>query len=241
MERSVFSRAARELICRVGEALYPVACAACGARLDGRAGGLPLCGACDAALVPLGEAFCLTCARTGGDPRRCVRASHLALAGAFVWNEPVRALVHALKFGDTPELAPALVARAWSTPAFAARPRPDALVPAALHALRRRERGYDQSEALAQAFAPLVGAPAGRWLRRRRATRQQARLGARERAANLAGAFEVIAPAMVRGRRVAVVDDVVTTGATGSAACEALVRAGAQRVELWAIAYEPLE
>ena len=241
MERTVFSRTARELTRSFCEALFPVACAGCSARIDGRAGGLPLCGVCNAALVSLGEAFCLTCARTGGDPRRCVRASHLALAGAFVWNEPVRALVHALKFGDRPELAPALVARAWSTPAFAARPRPDAIVPAALHALRRRERGYDQSEALAQAFAPLAGAPMGRWLRRRRATRQQARLGARERAANLAGAFEVTAPGLARGRRIAVVDDVVTTGATGTAACEALVAAGARRVELWAIAYEPLE
>jgi ComF family protein len=158
-----------------------------------------------------------------------------------VWNEPVRALVHALKFGDAPELAPALAARAWTTGAFAARPRPDALVPASLHRLRRRERGYDQSDALAQAFAPLAGAPAARWLRRRRATRQQARLGARERAANLAGAFEAIAPGLTRGRRIAVVDDVVTTGATGIAACEALARAGAPRVELWAIACEPLE
>jgi len=241
MERSVFSRAARELTRSVCEAVFPVACAACGVRLDGRVGDLPLCGACDSALVPLGEAFCLTCARTGGDPRRCVRATHLALAGAFVWNEPVRALVHALKFGDAPELAPALAVRAWSTGAFAPRPRPDAIVPAALHALRRRERGYDQSEALAQAFAPFAGAPAGRWLRRRRPTRQQARLGARERAANLAGAFEVTVPGLVRGRRIAVVDDVVTTGATGTAACEALAQAGAQRVELWAIAYEPLE
>jgi len=236
MERSVWGALSRSWC----EAIFPVACAACGMRIH-TGGDLPLCSVCEGSLISLGEAFCLTCARTGGDPRRCFRSSHLGLAGAFVWNEPVRALVHALKFGDAPELAPALVARAFATPAFAARPRPDAIVPAALHALRRRERGYDQSEALAEAFAPHFGAPVGRWLVRRRATQQQARLGARERAANLAGAFEVVSASLARDRRLAVVDDVVTTGATGSAACEALIAAGARRVELWAIAYEPLE
>jgi ComF family protein len=149
--------------------------------------------------------------------------------------------VHELRFGDAPDLAGPLVARAWATPAFTGRPRPDAIVPASLHALRRRERGYDQAEALAGAFAGKGGAPVARWLVRRRATRQQARLGARERRENLADAFEAERPEWVRGRRVAVVDDVVTTGATVAAAGEALTRAGAARVEVWSIAYEPLE
>ncbi len=236
MERSF-----RALTLGLAGALFPVGCAACGEALEPTQGGLPLCSACDGALVPLGEAFCLTCAQGGGAPRRCVLVSHVALAGGFVWTEPVRALVHALKFGDAPELAEPLVARAWATPAFVGRPRPDAVVPAALHPLRRRERGYDQAEALATAFARRAGAPAGRWLERRRTTRQQARLGARERARNLADAFEAVEPAWVRGRRVVVVDDVVTTGATVSAAAAALARAGAARVEVWAIAYEPLE
>jgi ComF family protein len=221
-------------------AALPVGCAACGAALD-EAHALSLCGPCDAGLVDLGEPFCLDCARTGGAPRRCPARAHLRLAGGFVWNESIRAPIHALKFGDAPELAQALVARAWAGAAFRARPRPDLVAAIPLHPVRRRERGYDQAALLARAFAHHAGAPDVAALVRTRPTRQQARLKARARAENLAGAFRVVEPGWVRGRHVALVDDVATTGATLDAAAKALVIAGARRVEAWTIAYEPLE
>ena len=228
------------LVRAVLEAALPVGCAACGAALE-EAHALSLCGACEAGLVDLGEPFCLDCARAGGAPRRCLARSHLRLAGGFVWNESIRAPIHALKFGDAPELADALVAHAWAGAGFSARPRPDLVVPVPLHPVRRRERGYDQAALLARAFAHHAGAPDVAALVRIRPTRQQARLDARARAGNLLGAFRVALPGWMRGRHVALVDDVATTGATLDAAAKALLDAGARRVEAWTIAYEPLE
>jgi len=221
-------------------AAFPVGCAACAAMLEEDAT-LPLCAACDGALVDVGEPFCLDCARAGGEPRRCRRATHLHLAAAFTFDDAVRTLVHAFKFGDAPELAEPLVARAWEGPAFAGCERPDLVVPVPLHPVRRRERGYDQAARLAHAFAARAGAPDVTALARVRPTRQQARLGATERAANVAGAFLCARPELVRGKGVALVDDVATTGATLRAAADVLRAAGARRVMAWTIAFEPLE
>jgi ComF family protein len=222
------------------EAALPVACAACRERLT-VAADLPLCAACAAAAVEAGPAFCFPCARARRDPAACRRRDHARLRAGFTWNEPLRALVHAFKFGGAVELAAPLVDAVLATEAFADVAPPGAIVPAPLHRVRRRERGYDQAEALARAFALRSGAPLVRALARTRATRQQARLGAAERATNLAGAFRVVAPAEIAGRRLALVDDVVTTGATVAAAAEALRAAGAASIETWCVAYEPLE
>ena len=231
-----FGGGARALI----EAALPVACAACRARLTAAAD-LPLCADCAAAAVEAGPAFCFPCARARREPAACRRRDHARLRAGYTWNEPLRALVHAFKFGGAVELAGPLVDAALATEGYDGAVQPDAVVPAPLHRVRRRERGYDQAEALGRAFALRTGAPLARALVRTRATRQQARLGAAERAANLAGAFRVVAPAEVAGRRVALVDDVVTTGATAAAAAEALVAAGAGPIEIWCVAHEPLE
>jgi len=240
MGRSLLARAlgacARGLI----EAAFPVACAACGARV-GEETRLPLCAGCRRALVDCGPAFCLDCARAGGSPRTCRRADHRRLRAGFTWNEPLRAVVHGFKFGAAEDLAAPLADASWSGPAFADKPRPDLLVPVPLHPVRRRERGYDQALVLAAAFAERAGAPVVAALVRARATRQQARLPAAARRANVAGAFALRAPGVVRGRRVALVDDVVTTGATVDAASAVLAAAGARRIETWCVAYEPLE
>jgi ComF family protein len=163
------------------------------------------------------------------------------MRAGFTWNEPLRAVVHALKFDAAPGLAGPLVEAAWSGPGFAAAARPDLVVPVPLHRLRRRERGYDQAALLAAQFAARAGAPLVGALGRTRATRQQARLPAAARRVNLAAAFAVREPGVVRGRTVALVDDVVTTGATADAAAAALAAAGARRIEIWCVAYEPLE
>lgn len=228
------------------EAVFPLACAACAGGLAGDADAdpgpaLPLCAACLASLVDCGPAFCLPCARTGGSPRACRRSEHHRLRAGYTWNEPLRAVIHAFKFGGADGLAGPLVATAWTAPAWATAPRPDLVVHVPLHPLRRRERGYDQAAALAREFAARAGAPVAGALARTRATRQQARLPAVARRSNVAEAFACRDPALVRGRRVALVDDVVTTGATIEAAAATLAAAGARRVELWCVAHEPLE
>ncbi len=243
MERSlrlllrIVGEGARALI----EAALPVACAACDARLL-VADDLPLCATCAAAAVEAGPAFCLVCARERRDPRGCRRTDHPWLRAGFTWNEPLRALVHAFKFSGAVELAAPLVDAALDTAGFAAVARPDAIVAVPLHRVRRRERGYDQAEALARAFAECTGAPLVRGLERPCATRQQAKLDAAGRRTNVAGAFRALpAAATLAGGRVAVVDDVVTTGATMLAAIDALRDVGVPSVEAWCLAYEPLE
>ncbi len=108
------------------------------------------------------------------------------------------------------------------------------LVPVPLHASRRRERGFNQSELLARGLARALGKERGETapevvpacLRRKRATPPQTGLSVAARHANLRGAFEVVKPDAVRGRAIVVVDDVMTTGATISACARALKRAG---------------
>jgi ComF family protein len=103
-----------------------------------------------------------------------------------------------------------------------------ALVPVPLAASRERQRGYNQSECLARALAPLWKAPV--WsdvLQRCRATRTQTRLTPEERVRNVHGAFAA-AGAGLRGAHVVLVDDVVTTAATLNACAAVLHEAGAR-------------
>lgn len=111
----------------------------------------------------------------------------------------------------------------------------DVIAPIALHPDRRRERGFDQALLLARAIAKGAGRPCRADLVRRiRDTGRQVGSDRAERERNLAGAF--VASAAVRGMGIALVDDVVTTGATARAAATAVMEAGASRVVVLAVA-----
>jgi ComF family protein len=113
----------------------------------------------------------------------------------------------------------------------------DLLIPVPLHPSRERERGYNQSALIARAVGERLGVPVEeRVLQRLKNTQTQTRLSAPERTANVAGAFRVRIPETVAGRRIALVDDVVTTGATADACAEALLTTGASEVLLFALA-----
>lgn len=113
--------------------------------------------------------------------------------------------------------------------------RPDGIVPVPLHAARFAERGFNQAQELARPLARAIGAPLlDAVCSRRIATPPQAGLGARQRTRNLRDAFA--ASGAVRGLRLAVVDDVLTTGSTAKALSRELLRAGAASVEVWAVA-----
>jgi len=115
------------------------------------------------------------------------------------------------------------------------KPCVDALVPVPLHATREAKRGYNQAREMAMFASELIGIPLeDRIVRRPRATVEQTALPAAARRRNLRGAFEVRACTVPL--RVAIVDDVMTTGATVAALALALKRAGCRHVEVWAIA-----
>ncbi|HEX6549193.1 MAG TPA: ComF family protein [Gammaproteobacteria bacterium] len=114
-------------------------------------------------------------------------------------------------------------------------PRPEMLIPVPLHPTRLRERGFNQALELARPVARRLGVRLATGLcRRTRPTEVQSRLDHESRQRNMRGAFEITAP--VAGLDLAIVDDVVTTGATVSALAARLRDAGAARIRVWTLA-----
>jgi ComF family protein len=160
-------------------------------------------------------------------------AYHRARA-AVRFDEVSRALVHALKYGDRLDLAP-MMGRWLANAGRELLADADALVPVPLHWRRRWARRFNQSAVLAAAVSAASGVPlAAGALKRMKATAQQVGLSRSERAANVAGAFRVPpdGKAAVVGRRLVLLDDVLTSGATVEGCARALLRAGAANVDV---------
>jgi ComF family protein len=228
--------------------VFPAVCPVCATRSDDPAH-RPFCGACWAAL-PLGLApGCPVC----GEPfpglagtlpcDGCRRAPPpYAFARAVgQYRDGMREGIHALKYGGRPVVATPL-GRLLADTAPAILPAPPAdwaegLVPVPLHPARLAERGFNQAKLLAGPCGTRWGVPVlARALVRTRATRPQTDLDAEARRANVRDAFAVRRPADVRGRRLLLMDDVLTTGATVGAAARALRAAGAAAVGVLALA-----
>jgi ComF family protein len=109
----------------------------------------------------------------------------------------------------------------------------DAITPVPLHARRLWTRRFNQAAALGREIARRAGKPfEPALLRRIKATPSQVGLSREQRVQNMQGAFRAAPAALVQGRRIALVDDVLTSGATANAAARALLRAGAAQVDL---------
>jgi ComF family protein len=225
----------------VTDLAFPALCLACDRRLPAepaptQAGSVPLCPACLRRL-PRAEAAEVG-ARLAALPTGNVFAAATAL---WVFDEggAVQRLQHTLKYRDRPTLGVALGRLLGQAVVEATGPvRYDAVVPVPLARVRRLERGYNQSAALAAgASEVLAGSPpvAEHVLVRARRTRSQTALSRARRWANVEGAFTTPNPDALRGRRLLLVDDVLTTGATVTAAAQPLVAAGAT-VDLAALA-----
>jgi ComF family protein len=157
---------------------------------------------------------------------------------AVVYNDVARLLVSRLKYNDRPELA-LFCARLMAGAGHELWHDAPLLVPVPLHPSRQRERRYNQSTELAAALGRLTGLPADAGLvRRTRKTRQQVGLSGDGRQRNVQGAFAVHPDILVRakGKRIVLVDDVYTTGATTKAVTRTLVRAGVEGVDVMSFA-----
>jgi ComF family protein len=207
------------------EFALPQRCTHCEAPASARS---VLCEPCLARIPQVPAALCATCLARGDAPYACLRHPHTQVASAWIYDDAAAAVVQALKYDGRPQLASALggvLAGALSADAR----RADLVLEMPLHPARERERGYNQASVLADALAEAASVPrAPGAILRTRATAPQARLGQRERRQNVGGAFQVRHPARLRGRRVLVVDDVLTTGSTMQACLGALAEAGAE-------------
>ncbi len=150
------------------------------------------------------------------------------------YQDELRKLIHLFKYQRVRTLARPLGSLLGA--ALPGEERFDAIVPMPLHWWRRWRRGFNQSELLANEIARRCGVKVVDAVRRARATAPQAGLSNTRRRENVAGAFHVPRPERIRGLRVALVDDVLTTGATANACAAALKRAGALRVTLLVLA-----
>lgn len=153
---------------------------------------------------------------------------------AVIYGEVASTIVSRLKYGDRPELA-RFCARLMAGAGHELWADAPLLVPVPLHRARQRERRYNQSAELAQQIGRLTGLKVDPTLVQRiRRTRQQVGLSGDGRQRNVAGAFAVHPDALVRtgGRRVVLIDDVYTTGATVKAVTRSLRRAGIDAVDV---------
>jgi ComF family protein len=216
------------------EEFFTESCPAC----DLASGG-GFCGVCAAELTRVVDA-CPRCglARPVAQcPRTQIAWEVDALVAPFSYGPPLDHYVQALKYrgGRAMGRALALLLRAELT---AVRPEIDALVAVPLHRTRLHERGYNQAQEIARVLARALEVPALEYgIERRVATPAQAGQGAKERRSSVAHAFRI--RRALAGRRIAIVDDVVTTGATVNALAAELKAAGAARCVVLAVARTP--
>jgi len=206
-----------------------------------------LCPACAADLPRLPRERCPRCALpvTGGVLcGRCIGepSAFDASVAVFAYAFPADVLVQGLKFRGELALAPFLAGElsAEIGAAGGAPGRADLIVPVPLHAARLRERGYNQAMEIARGVGAHLGVPVAADLcERLRDTPAQLGLPWKERRANMHGAFSC--RRSLEGRSVAVIDDVMTTGATLNEVAATLKQFGAARVLNWVIARTPAD
>ena len=235
----------RKLATRALDIVLPPRCLSCGGSV-GEHG--QLCAACWAAVSFIAPPFCAACgtpfAFDGGAGALCgaciaARPLYDRARAVMRYDDGARALVLGFKHADRTDRAPALarwMARAGAELLAGA----DVIVPVPLHRWRLLHRRFNQSALLAHELGRVAGRPVvAHLLRRKRNTPSQGALTRAQREDNVAGAF-LLRPgqaARVAARRVLLVDDVLTTGATATACTKVLLRAGATAVDVLTVAH----
>lgn len=219
--------------------LWPRNCLLCRARAPA---GKDLCAACERSL-PRSHAPCPRCGAPGavvGTDVMCGACQKSPPAfdstrAVFRYDSPVDRLIQQLKYQGRLELSRVLGNYVAQHLLTLDDPLPDVVVPVPLHVARLRERGYNQSLEIARFVARALQVPLD-WqgTQRIRPTVPQTELPRDQRRKNMRGAFT--ATREFSGQRIAILDDVMTSGHTANALAECLRRSGAGEVRVWVVA-----
>ena len=221
----------------LGSLFFPAHCAHCGVALRGEE---DFCAECAKGLERLSPPMCNTCSQPfqgrieDFECPNCAGADFsFEMAVCVVRSRGVvRELLHRLKYGREIWIARVLggLLREGLSDARLAGRTIDALVPVPLHAVRMREREFNQAALIAGHLSRHAGIPVSDVLKRVRATGTQTRLDRRHRMQNLRNAFTLVKNADVKDKSLLLVDDVLTTGSTLDACASVLLEHGAASV-----------
>ncbi len=209
--------------------VFPRWCIGCGRE------GEYICGACRMTLSVIDPPACARCGRPSSSGTHCPvctegEAQINGIRSPFLFDGVIRRAVHEFKYNNLRDLAPALAGMLYDY--ILNNPLPgEVLVPVPLHPRRLRERGYNQSALVARELGRLSGMPVaeGCLVRSRQAPPQVRSAGAEERRRNVAAAF-TCRDRRLEGKKVILIDDVSTSGATLDACAGVLKSAGADSV-----------
>ncbi len=229
----------------VFDLVAPERCRVCGqaTRIAGQEHG-PLCEHCLAMVHYVADDWCL-CGRTrfastfrGHRCGQCLdkMPSYVQAMAPCLYEEPVNILLRRLKYGGDSTVLPALACIVRQASHWRPEIPPDCIIPVPLHRRRLKERGFNQSLVLARLLFPQYRSKIDLFaLQRQKDTTPQAGLDRAARKRNLRHGFVVPDPKRVSQRRIYLVDDVFTTGATMEECAQTLVKAGA--LEVVAVSY----
>ena len=224
----------RKLLSGVFDWIYPPVCAGCGEP------GALLCESCRGNLHTVGEHFCSKCGKPLKKGSRCrLCRTHefrfLSSRAPYIYDGPAAAMIKSLKYNGNLSLVPLLadlLSEFWMNLNWDI----DIVIPVPLSQERRAQRGFNQSEMIAKAFAGRTGLKADpRALMKIRHTAQQVGLSAEQRQENLHNAFAA-ENILIRGKRILLLDDVMTTGSTFAECSAVLLDGGARSVNCLSIA-----
>lgn len=229
--------------------IYPPLCVLCKNPLSPIQKKDQICSFCQSTIMPNRPPFCSLCSRPLADPysQFCVscerRPQHFDKAWAScLYNDPMRRLIHLFKYGQKTHLQYFFVklVNEFLEKFHVGLTDYDLMVAVPLHSARLRERGYNQAHLLAERFSQQWATPLSLGnVARIRNTRNQATLSQKERWTNIHGAFRIKSPSEFDGKKILIIDDLLTTGATLNEMAKVLKNSGARHVGVLTVAVAP--